>query len=80
MEHIRLEDFCPGNVFDEDTFKKSLEKHDWDKYKDKAVLIYGCAAFLVPPWAYLFIAGKLFGKAMMIMYGEPKSPFIIYKR
>lgn len=51
-----------------------------DQYKDKPIIIKGCADKPVPVNAYLFLASKLKPVAKSIMYGEACSSVPLFKR
>ena len=80
METIYLDDYTKDGIIIEKEFRKKINKTDWDFYKDKKVLIKGCASAPIPTWAYLIIVAKLSHVAKMILYGEPCSAFEIFKK
>ena len=80
METIYLDDYTKNGIIIEKEFRKKIDKTDWNLYKDKKVLIKGCASVPVPTWAYLIIAAKLSHVAKIILYGEPCSAFEIFKK
>jgi hypothetical protein len=61
-------------------YTQVLEKVDLSIYKDKFVIIKGCAYKPVPQNAYLMITNKLIGHAKSIMYGEACSSVPLYRR
>tara|TARA_B110000014_G_C19973763_1_gene504169 strand:- start:408 stop:653 length:246 start_codon:yes stop_codon:yes gene_type:complete len=79
METIFLDDFTTDGIIIEKDFRKKINEIDWEIYKNKKVLIKGCASAPIPTWAYLIITAKLSHKAKLILYGEPCSAFEIYK-
>ena len=80
METIYLDDYTENGIIIEKEFRKKINKTDWNFYKNKKVLIKGCASVPVPTWAYLIITAKLSQKAKLILYGEPCSAFEIFKK
>ena len=80
METIYLDDYTENGIIIEKEFRKKINKTDWNFYKNKKVLIKGCASVPVPTWAYLIIVAKLSHVAEMILYGEPCSAFEIFKK
>ena len=79
METIFLDDFTTKGIIIEKEFRNKVNSINWNIYKNKKVLIKGCASAPVPTWAYLIISAKLSQKAKLILYGEPCSAFEIYK-
>ena len=61
-------------------YTQVLEKVDLSIYKDKFVIIKGCAYKPVPQNAYLIITNKLVGVAKSIMYGEACSSVPLYRK
>jgi|TARA_B110000014_G_scaffold224676_1_gene183047 hypothetical protein len=61
-------------------YTQVLEKVDLSIYKDKFVIIKGCAYKPVPQNAYLMITNKLIGHAKSIMYGEACSSVPLYRK
>lgn len=61
-------------------YQKSLEKIDWEKFRDAKVVIKGCSKVPVPTSAYLDAAAHLRAVAASIFYGEPCSTVPLYKK
>ena len=78
METIYLDDFLDQGIIKEKSFREKVDKTLWNRYKDKKVLIKGCAKSPVPTWAYLIITAKLTSYAKSIYFGEPCSAIKIY--
>jgi len=78
MDTIYLDDFFDQGIIKEKLFREKIEATPWDNYKDKKVLIKGCAKSPVPTWAYLIITAKLTSYAKSIYFGEPCSAIKIY--
>ena len=75
MEIVEPRDFVAGGMFREKDFREAVAKFDWSKYKDKPVLIQGCASKLTfPTWAFLVITAELAPYAKSISYGELSRP------
>jgi len=56
-----------------------LEKIDFSQYKDKPVLLKGCADKPVPANAFVLACQKLHNVAKSVMYGEACSTVPLYK-
>ena len=59
METILLDDFLDNGIIREKSFREMVDKLDLDQYKDKKVIIKGCASVTVPTWAYLILQHSL---------------------
>jgi len=65
----------------ETTLYASLIEHmDVSDFKDKPVIIKGCAHKPVPENAYLWIAQKIQTVAKSVMYGEACSSVPLFKK
>jgi hypothetical protein len=78
MDTIYLDDFLDEGIIKEKIFREKIDTTDWSKYKNKKVLIKGCAKSPVPTWAYLIITAKLTSFAKSIYFGEPCSAIKIF--
>lgn len=78
MDTIYLDDFLNEGIIKEKIFREKIDTTDWSKYKNKKVLIKGCAKSPVPTWAYLIITAKLTSSAKSIYFGEPCSAIKIF--
>jgi hypothetical protein len=63
-----------------DLFQQSLERIDWEKYRNAKVVIKGCSKIEVPVSAYVLATNRLRPMAASIMFGEPCSTVPIFKR
>ena len=61
-------------------FAEILQNIDFSEYKDKPIIIKGCARKLVPATAYVLLAQRLQPFAKSIMYGEACSSVPLFKR
>ena len=61
-------------------FAEIIHKSDFSTYKDKPVIIKGCANKPVPENAYVLLAQNLHPIAKSIMYGEACSSVPLFKR
>ena len=61
-------------------YQKSLDKVDWEKYRDSKVVVKGCSKVNVPISAYVEATNKLRGVASSVMFGEPCSTVPIFKK
>jgi hypothetical protein len=77
MEIVEPRDFVAGGSFRESAFREAIKSFDWAQYKDKPVLIQGCASITLPTWAFLVITAELAPYAKSISYGEVKNPIPI---
>lgn len=61
-------------------FAEIIQNMDFSEYKDKPVIIKGCAHKPIPQNAYVLLAQKLQPVAKSIMYGEACSSVPLFKR
>ncbi len=63
-----------------DYFTRELQTFDWEKFRDKPVVVKGCANEIVPDRAYALATEKLTGVAKKIMFGEPCSTIPLWRQ
>jgi hypothetical protein len=80
METILLDDFLDGGIIREKSFRTMVKNLDYSIYKDKKVIIKGCAGVTVPTWAYLILASNIAQFATKIYYGELRSAVKIFDK
>jgi len=80
METILLDDFLFDGMIKEKKFRAQIKTIDWESFRNKKVMIKGCASVPVPTWAYLIIASHLSNYAKNIYFGEPCAAIQIYNR
>jgi len=61
-------------------YSEIIEKIDFSEFKDKPVIIKGCAHKPIPENAFVMLAQKLQPIAKSIMYGEACSSVPLFKR
>lgn len=61
-------------------YQEVLSELDLSDYKDKFVIIKGCANKPVPQSAYLYMTNRLVKVAKSVMYGEACSSVPLFKR
>ena len=61
-------------------FQEVIQQLDTSEYKDKPVIIKGCANKPIPPSAYTLLIEKIKPVAKTIMFGEACSTVPLYKR
>lgn len=61
-------------------FVDSLDRINWDEYKNAKVVVKGCSDLAVPEAVYLEATTRLRPVAASIMYGEPCSTVPLFKR
>ena len=67
-------------AFFEDDFINNADRYDWEKFRDKTVLVRGCTSTLVPPWAYMLITGRLSSRAKSVRFGNEHDNIVVYRR
>ena len=79
MELIDPRDFVKNGIFTETDFREAVAACDWSRYKDKPVLIAGCAGGLImPTWAHLVLTAEVAPFAKSISYGELSRPIPVF--
>lgn len=61
-------------------YQKIISDLDISSYKDKPIIIKGCADKPIPPSAFSFLIDRIQPVAKNIMYGEACSTVPLYKR
>ena len=61
-------------------FSEIINNFDFEKLKDKPVIIKGCTNKPIPPSAYTFLIEKIKPLAKTIMFGEACSTVPLFKR
>lgn len=61
-------------------FTRAMEHEDWERFRDRMVVIKGCGSALVPISAYLTATLKLQGVVRKLMFGEPCSAVPLWRR
>lgn len=80
LETINLEEFLSNGMLLEDEFFKKANDFNFGRFSGKSVLIRGCESTIIPPWAYMFITGKLVGLAKAIRFGNEHDNVTIYRK
>ena len=80
METVLLDDFLDKGIIREKSFRQQVDELELDQFKNKKVIIKGCASVAVPTWAYLIITAQLAQVAKKIYYGEPRYAVKIYSK
>ena len=71
-----------GNLGELETqlFYDALSKVNWEKYRDKKMIIKGCSKVEVPLSAYVEVTNQLRSIAGSIMFGEACSTVPLFKK
>jgi hypothetical protein len=77
---IDITDFFDGGIIRENSFREKIGEIDWKFYQDLKVVVKGCDSVPVPTWAYLSVVANLAPYASRILWGEPCSAVMVYKR
>ncbi len=73
------EDFLDSGIFKEGAFLEKAENFDWLQYQDKQVLVKGCSSALIPPWAFMYITGKLAPLAKSVRFGNEHDNLVVFR-
>jgi len=80
METVLLDNFLDDGIIREKSFRQQVDQLDLNQYKNKKVIIKGCASVTVPTWAYLILVAQVAQVAKKIYYGEPRYAVKIYSK
>lgn len=72
-------EFLSESIFLEVEFLKRADQYDWSSTDGKKVLVKGCQSALIPPWAFMYITGKLVGHAHSIRFGNEHDNIVVYR-
>jgi len=61
-------------------FAAALDDFDWERYRDRNVVVKGCGAGRVPDAAYVMATARLQQVARKVMFGEPCSTVPLWRR
>lgn len=61
-------------------FKNKIDEADWEKFRDKFVLLKGCSKIDVPAQIYMYATGKLLKIVKKLMYGEACSNVPVFRK
>jgi hypothetical protein len=61
-------------------YARAVDRFDWSVFRDRIVVVKGCASRIVPTSAYLLATQKLQEVARKLMYGEPCSSVPLWRR
>ncbi len=59
-----------GLILKEKDFRKHVEDHDWQQYKDQYVALYCSTDAIIPGWAYMLISTRLQPYARHVIVGD----------
>ena len=71
-------DFLTNGALFEEQFYRKVNDYDWERFRNKRVLIRGCASKMIPPWVYMFFVGKLADLSKLVYYGSEEDKIVVY--
>lgn len=80
MEILDITTFLKNGIIAEAAFFDMVDQYDWERFRDKRVLVKGCGTTIVPPWAFMVVASRLAHIAKRIRYGNEHSSVPIFSR
>ncbi len=63
-----------------EVFARACAAFDWERYRDRIVVVKGCGTSAVPPGAFAQAMPPLMAVARKILYGEPCSSVPLWRR
>jgi len=76
---IDPEHFLSDGIFREESFLEKANNYDWEQFQNKQVLVRGCNSAIIPPWAFMFITGKLAAIARTVRYGNEHDNVVVFR-
>lgn len=70
----------PPEMLETVLYRDSLAGLDWEKFRDKPVIIKGCGKVPVPASAYIWALQRVQGLARLVLYGEACSSVPLFRR
>lgn len=63
-----------------DHFVRALDQEDWERYRDRIVVVKGCGGRIVPVNAYVIATTRLQQVSRKMMFGEPCSSVPLWRK
>lgn len=76
---INPENFLSNGVFLEAIFLEKADGYDWEECRDKQVLVRGCNSAIIPPWAFMYLTGKLAPIARSVRFGNEHDNIVVFR-
>jgi hypothetical protein len=73
------ENLLSNGVFLEAVFLEKASQFNWEQYRGKQVLVRGCNSAIIPPWAFMYISGKLSAVAKSVRYGNEHDHIVVFR-
>ncbi|MCC7429847.1 DUF2480 family protein [bacterium] len=80
MVEFNIELLVEEPVLREKKFRETLRNIDWEKFRDKKVVVRGCSQIEIPNWAFMLVTAYLVNYAEAVSYGEPCASIPVFKR
>jgi hypothetical protein len=80
VDLLDMKEFMTDGIIVESAFFKKVEEFDWERFRDRRVLVKGCGTTIIPPWAFMAITARLAPIARRIRYGNEHSSVPVYTR
>jgi len=80
FEVIDPVDFLTDSRFKQDDFLTKADRFDWAKLKEKRVLVRGCQSDMIPPWAFMYVTGKLARFAKVVLFGNEHDNVVVFRQ
>ena len=78
-EIVDPSDLLTDGAFLEDGFIEKAGRYNWEHFRNRQVLVRGCASTLIPPWAYMLITSRLVGIARSIRFGNEHDNIVVFR-
>ncbi len=72
--------FFSDGIFKEDVFLAKTAAVDWSMFAREKVLIRGCNSVVIPPWAFMYLTGRLAPIAKTVLYGNEHDNIVVFRQ
>ena len=62
-----------GLVLREKEFRQALQDHNWEQYREKALLVYCSSDAIIPAWAPMLVASRAADFALEVFPGDQNA-------
>lgn len=77
---LDLTEFLTENGFREEPFLSMANQYHWEKFSGHKVLVRGCNSAVVPPWAFMYLTGKLVPVVQSLYFGNEHDHVVVFRK
>jgi hypothetical protein len=79
FEIIDPTEFLVDGVLRQNDFLSAVESYDWQRFRDKKVLVRGCSSAIIPPWVFMIISARLARVARSVRFGNEHDHIVVLR-